>query len=147
MAEMRVPAWPIPTQKTKFVMSNAQPTLLLRPQMPMPRLKRTATITPRFASAASARPKQIHHAFPGRASIGLATSSVTSPSEGCPTTQRTGARPCDSIATTFEARASDAADTTHLLEVGDIGARPELVEHLVSTRVARHARHPARRIA
>ena len=26
MAEISVPAWPIPTQKTKLVMSNAQPT-------------------------------------------------------------------------------------------------------------------------
>ena len=35
-AEISVPAWPIPTQKTKLVMSNAQPTVLLRPQVPMP---------------------------------------------------------------------------------------------------------------
>ncbi len=36
MAEMSVPAWPMPIQKTKLVMSNAQPTLLLRPHTPMP---------------------------------------------------------------------------------------------------------------
>ena len=36
MAEISVPAWPMPTQNTKLVMSNAQPTLLLSPQMPMP---------------------------------------------------------------------------------------------------------------
>jgi hypothetical protein len=36
MAEISVPAWPIPIQNTKLVMSNAQPTLLLRPQIPMP---------------------------------------------------------------------------------------------------------------
>ena len=31
-----VPAWPIPIQKTKFVMSQAQATGLLLPQTPMP---------------------------------------------------------------------------------------------------------------
>ena len=36
MAEIRVPAWPMPTQKTKLVMSKAQPTVRLRPQVPMP---------------------------------------------------------------------------------------------------------------
>ncbi len=36
IAEISVPAWPMPIQKTKFVMSNAQPTVLLRPQVPMP---------------------------------------------------------------------------------------------------------------
>ena len=36
IAEMSVPAWPMPIQKTKFVMSNAQPTELFRPQVPMP---------------------------------------------------------------------------------------------------------------
>ncbi len=35
-AEMSVPAWPMPIQKTKFVMSNAQPTVLLRPHVPVP---------------------------------------------------------------------------------------------------------------
>jgi len=36
IAEISVPAWPMPTQKTKFVMSKAQPTVLFRPQVPMP---------------------------------------------------------------------------------------------------------------
>ncbi len=36
MAEISVPAWPIPIQKTKLVMSNAQPTVLLSPQVPIP---------------------------------------------------------------------------------------------------------------
>ena len=34
--EISVPAWPIPIQKTKFVMSHAQPTGLLLPHTPMP---------------------------------------------------------------------------------------------------------------
>jgi hypothetical protein len=36
MALISVPAWPIPTQKTKPVMSQAQLTVVLIPQMPVP---------------------------------------------------------------------------------------------------------------
>src|SRR5437762_2363683 len=36
IAEMSVPAWPMPIHQTKFVMSNAQATGWLLPQMPMP---------------------------------------------------------------------------------------------------------------
>ena len=36
IAEMSVPAWPMPIQKTKFVMSNAHPTVVFKPQVPMP---------------------------------------------------------------------------------------------------------------
>ena len=36
MAEISVPAWPMPIHQTKLMMSNAQPTGTLLPQMPMP---------------------------------------------------------------------------------------------------------------
>ena len=36
IAEISVPAWLMPIQNTKFVMSNAQKTGQLRPQTPMP---------------------------------------------------------------------------------------------------------------
>src|SRR5436189_4470713 len=36
IAEISVPAWPIPIHQTKFVMSNAQPTGMLLPQIPIP---------------------------------------------------------------------------------------------------------------
>jgi hypothetical protein len=36
IAEISVPAWPIPIHQTKLMMSNAQPTGMLLPQMPMP---------------------------------------------------------------------------------------------------------------
>ena len=36
MAEISVPAWPMPTQNTKLMMSNAQKTGLVLPQAPMP---------------------------------------------------------------------------------------------------------------
>ena len=35
-AEIRVPAWPIPTHQTKLVMSQAQLTVRFRPQVPIP---------------------------------------------------------------------------------------------------------------
>ena len=36
MAEMSVPAWPMPIQNTKLMMPKAQNTGLLLPQTPMP---------------------------------------------------------------------------------------------------------------
>ena len=36
MAEMSVPAWPMPIQNTKFVISQAQPTGWFSPQTPTP---------------------------------------------------------------------------------------------------------------
>ena len=36
MAEISVPAWPIPIHQTKLMMSKAQPTGMLFPQAPMP---------------------------------------------------------------------------------------------------------------
>jgi hypothetical protein len=40
MAEISVPAWPMPIHQTKLVMSKAQPTGMLLPQIPMPFTKR-----------------------------------------------------------------------------------------------------------
>src|SRR6185436_14980095 len=36
IAEINVPAWPIPIHQTKLMMSNAQPTGWLLPQTPIP---------------------------------------------------------------------------------------------------------------
>ena len=36
MAEISVPAWPIPIHQTKLTMANPQPTGMLMPQMPTP---------------------------------------------------------------------------------------------------------------
>ena len=36
IAEISVPAWPMPIHQTKLMMSKAQPTGMLLPQMPMP---------------------------------------------------------------------------------------------------------------
>ena len=36
MAEMSVPAWPMPIHQTKLRMANPQPTGMVMPQMPVP---------------------------------------------------------------------------------------------------------------
>ena len=68
MAEMSVPAWPMPIHQTKLMMSNAQPTGMLLPQTPMPlhsvygdRRRRACP------SSASAMPKSSHQPLPGLA--------------------------------------------------------------------------------
>src|SRR5262245_37132270 len=48
MAEISVPAWPMPIHQTKFVMSKAQPTGMSLPQIPMP-------FTTRYVSEMSRR--------------------------------------------------------------------------------------------
>jgi hypothetical protein len=67
MAEMSVPAWPIPTHQTKLTMSKAQPLGWLLPHMPMPRAR--VTVTPRTSrpSAERARPNSMNQPLPGLA--------------------------------------------------------------------------------
>jgi hypothetical protein len=43
MAEISVPAWPMPIHQTKLMMSNAHPTGTLLPHAPMPLSSRTLT--------------------------------------------------------------------------------------------------------
>src|SRR6185295_16137956 len=76
MAEIRVPACPIPTQKTKLVMSHAQPTGTLRPQMPIPSQKSHDTATPSRPSSATAGRKKNHQPSGVGFSIGSTTASV-----------------------------------------------------------------------
>src|SRR5262249_2346800 len=40
IAEIRVPACPIPSHQTKLTMANPQPTGMFTPQMPMPRMNK-----------------------------------------------------------------------------------------------------------
>src|SRR6188768_3911867 len=60
IAEISVPAWPMPTQKTKLVMSKAHPTGLLRPQTPIPSQNSQAIETPSTPSSDSEASRQIH---------------------------------------------------------------------------------------
>ena len=43
MAEISVPAWPMPIHQTKLMMSNAHPTGTLLPHAPMPFISSTLT--------------------------------------------------------------------------------------------------------
>ena len=76
IAEMSVPAWPIPTQNTKFVMSHAQPTGTLRPQMPIPSQNSHDTATPRRPRSARDGMKKSHQPIGVGRSTGSATTSV-----------------------------------------------------------------------
>ena len=57
MAEISVPAWPMPIHQTKFVMSNAQPTGMLLPQIPMPFMNRCPTDTSRRPASVADTPR------------------------------------------------------------------------------------------
>jgi hypothetical protein len=76
IAEINVPAWPMPTQKTKLVMSHAQPTGWLRPQMPIPSQNSQETATPSRLSSARDGRKKSHHPSGVLRSTGSATTSV-----------------------------------------------------------------------
>ena len=43
MAEISVPAWPIPIHQTKLMMAKPQPIGMLMPQMPVPRTNKVKT--------------------------------------------------------------------------------------------------------
>src|SRR5688572_26552435 len=76
MAEISVPACPMPTQNTKLVMSQAQPTGWLRPQMPIPSQNSQETAIPsRLRSARDGR-KNSHQPIGVDRSTGSATASV-----------------------------------------------------------------------
>ena len=76
IAEMSVPACPIPIQNTKFVMSHDQPTGTLSPQTPIPSQKSHETATPRRPRSAREGMKKNHQPIGVRRSTGSATASV-----------------------------------------------------------------------
>ena len=57
IAEISVPAWPIPIHQTKLMMSNAQPTGMLLPQIPMPVISSLPMVTFRIIRSTNAMPK------------------------------------------------------------------------------------------
>jgi hypothetical protein len=76
MAEISVPACPMPTQNTKFVMSHAQPTGTLSPQMPIPSQKSHETARPSRPRSAREGRKKSHQPVGAGRSTGPATASV-----------------------------------------------------------------------
>ena len=65
IAEMSVPACPIPIQKTKFTMAYPHPTGLLTPQVPTPQKIRNGTNTPSNPSTEKDSRKNIHQPIVG----------------------------------------------------------------------------------
>src|SRR6185312_546881 len=63
IAEISVPAWPIPIHHTKFVISQAQPAGLLLPQTPMPVETRYVSIARRSSRSELVIVMSIHHCF------------------------------------------------------------------------------------
>ena len=64
MAEISVPACPIPTQKTKFVMSKPQPTVLFSPHTPIPSINVYKTATTPSSNIEEERAKASHQPLP-----------------------------------------------------------------------------------
>jgi hypothetical protein len=69
IAEISVPEWAMPTQKTKVVMYAPQPTGVFSPERPIPLMIWFPQEKARSPIPATDRPKRIHHHFPGRESI------------------------------------------------------------------------------
>src|SRR2546427_10504373 len=61
IAEMSVPAWPMPIHQTKFVISKAQPTGMLLPQIPIPLTHKYVRETSSRTVSRNAVPKPSHH--------------------------------------------------------------------------------------
>ena len=73
-AEINVPACPIPTHQTKFVISQAQPTVLFKPQVPIP-VPIVYAIHPKPHKKTTIEiEKAIHQSRSGGVSTGLAIS-------------------------------------------------------------------------
>ena len=77
-AEIRVPAWPIPTHHTKLVISQAQPTVLFNPQTPIPVPIVYPTDKIHQTNNTNEMLNTIHHILLALASTGFATSTVIS---------------------------------------------------------------------
>src|SRR5690606_15083781 len=61
IAEIKVPAWPIPIQNTKFTMAHPHPTGWLLPHTPTPVDTRYTSRRPRTPAKAALGKNRIHH--------------------------------------------------------------------------------------
>ncbi len=77
-AEISVPACPIPTHHTKLVMSQAHPTVLFKPHIPIPCHKVIQSAYPPTANKVSETAMANIHDLEGLPSTCLQMSSVTS---------------------------------------------------------------------
>src|SRR5690349_20599060 len=74
IAEISVPAWPMPTQNTKLTMSQAQPTGLLLPQIPIPFQTRCETAVKKQATQHS---EMVSAMYQARGGLGASTMRIT----------------------------------------------------------------------
>src|SRR5579864_2587655 len=63
MAEISVPAWPMPIHQTKLMIGNAQPIGMFVPQMPMPFRNRYETATTRTFTSRKPTSAKANHAI------------------------------------------------------------------------------------
>ncbi len=91
IAEIRVPAWPMPIHQTKLMMPKPQPTGWLLPHMPMPRA--TVTVSPRTRKLvpAAASPIIIFQACGVGEKMGESSSVLSCDSVGEPAMRGAGA--------------------------------------------------------
>ncbi len=61
MAEISVPAWPMPIHQTKLTMANPQPTGSLTPQMPTPLANSQVTAVRNIIMIMNEMPKPMYH--------------------------------------------------------------------------------------
>ena len=90
IAEISVPAWPMPIHQTKLMMSKAQPTGWLLPHMPMPRAMVTVSPTTSKLVPMAASPTSIFQAWSG-AKMGESSSVLSWASVGWPAMSGIGA--------------------------------------------------------
>src|SRR5438270_4873101 len=63
MAEISVPAWPMPIHQTKLRMSKPQPTGWLMPQMPTPTMTSLPMVAVRIMTPKTPAARPTHHSF------------------------------------------------------------------------------------
>ena len=80
MAEIRVPAWPIPIHQTKLTMAKPHPIGMVTPQMPMPLRNRYPMANSIIMVSMKQMPKPMNQPFDaGRVSTMALIFSVTVP--------------------------------------------------------------------
>jgi hypothetical protein len=79
IAEISVPAWPIPIHHTKLMISKAQPTGMLFPQMPIPFANRIVTAYRNIITTENEMPKAMKYQRGVRSWMTAEILSVTDP--------------------------------------------------------------------
>ena len=150
MAEISVPAWPIPIQNTKFVMSNAQPTRVVQaPHADAGRDLVGRRSRRRAASAVDDAAKQANHpAAPGRASSGRG--DVVGDLAAARDRRRSMSGRAGTVARErgvcrrHHVSASGLRPVPDLRQVADARPGAELLEHAVASRGSGEPCDPAR---